>query len=400
MPPIEDLSAVQAILLVSILMECFVALAWLFTAALLPTARSATLHWAGFALLQGGAFLLYLLSSQWSAYPVHAAANLLLITSLLLQVRGLQRVTAQPTSDRTFIALLVVAAVVQGIWLAPEHTRWRIALVSLLASGLCAWSAATLLRYVQINGDRTQRLLSLLPGMPFVIGSAIFALRAALALLQPGQLIRDNRIDQTISIPAGLAWLFLSMGMALAMAGVVLYQLQRKLSRAATHDTLTGLPNRRAADDFMAQAALRAQRQGTPLSALMIDIDFFKKVNDQYGHAAGDHVLQTLARLLRQRARATDLVARWGGEEFLMLLPDTPPAGAMEVAEQLRRAVQSAPFGWQQTTVPVTVSIGAATWGSGPFHANALIASADSALYLAKHSGRNCVRLAEDAAII
>lgn len=172
----------------------------------------------------------------------------------------------------------------------------------------------------------------------------------------------------------------------------------RRLDHAATHDALTGLPNRRAADDFMAQEALRAQRQGTPLSALMVDIDFFKKVNDQHGHAAGDHVLQTLARLLQERARATDLVSRWGGEEFLVLLPDTPPTGAHELGEQLRQAVQSAPFFWQQKTVPVTVSIGAATWSSGDFHANTLIAHADGALYQAKNSGRNCVRLADDSA--
>ncbi|WP_087746809.1 MULTISPECIES: GGDEF domain-containing protein [unclassified Acidovorax] len=121
--------------------------------------------------------------------------------------------------------------------------------------------------------------------------------------------------------------------------------------------------------------------------------------NDQNGHAAGDHVLQTMARLLQERARATDQVPRWGGEEFLVLLPDTSPAGAREVAEQLRLAVQNTPFCWQQSTVPVTVSAGAATWSSGPFHANALIARADSALYQAKNSGRNRVCVAADNAL-
>jgi diguanylate cyclase (GGDEF)-like protein len=254
----------------------------------------------------------------------------------------------------------------QGAWLAHEHSAWRIATISLLAGVLCAWSAATLLRSIRLEGPQVHRLLGPLLSAPFVLSSIVFTLRAALALLSPEQLIRDNKIDQTVSMAGALAWLFLSLGMAMALAGVVLHQLERKLSRAATHDALTGLPNRRAADDFMAQEALRAQRQETPLSALMVDIDFFKKVNDQLGHAAGDHVLQTLARLLEQRARATDLVSRWGGEEFLVLLPDTPPTGALELAEQLRRAVQSDPFVWQQTAVPVTISIGAATWTSMP----------------------------------
>lgn len=133
-------------------------------------------------------------------------------------------------------------------------------------------------------------------------------------------------------------------------------------------------------------------------SVLMIDIDFFKKVNDQYGHAGGDHMLRSLAQLLKQRARASDMTARWGGEEFLLLLPDTPHQGACDMAEQLRLAVQSHPFQWQQQKVPITISVGAATWSGGTFSANALIADADSALYRAKNTGRNRVCGADEVA--
>lgn len=121
-------------------------------------------------------------------------------------------------------------------------------------------------------------------------------------------------------------------------------------------------------------------------------------MNDRHGYTAGDYVRQTLAKLRQERTRATDLVARWGGEEFLVQVPDTAPLGAHEVAEQLRLAVQNTPFCWQQHTVPVTVTVGVATWSDGPFHANALIASADSALYQAKNSGRNRVYMATDNA--
>lgn len=396
MAPLEHLSAVHATLLVGILLECFLAIAWLFTAALLPSVRRAALHWAGFAFLQGLAFFLYLRSGDWLHFPLHASANLLLVASLLLQTRGLQHVTARPPADRVLLALLAVAALMQGAWLGQEQTPWRIAAISLLAGALCAWNALTLLRGIGWDDPGTHRLLGPLLGTPFATASAVFLMRAALALHDPEHLIRDNRIDQTVSMAGALAWLFLSLSMAMALAGVVLHQLAHKLSQAATHDALTGLPNRRAADDFMAQEALRAQRTGSPMSALMIDIDFFKKVNDQHGHAGGDHVLQTLARLLRQRARSTDLVARWGGEEFLMLLPGTSPAGAREVAEQLRLAVQQMPCIWEGKTVPITISIGAATWSGGPFRANTLVASADGALYQAKNSGRNRVCLAGD----
>ncbi|ART47761.1 GGDEF domain-containing protein [Acidovorax carolinensis] len=399
MASLENLSAVHATLLVGILLECFVALGWLLAAGLLLPMRRASLHWAGFAFLQGAAFFVYLISGNWAGFPAHAAANMLLVAALVLQVRGLQRAMGRPPTDSLFIALLFCAGVVQVVWLAHEQSAWRMAAISALASGISAWTGATMLRCVRHEDARAPRLLALVLSAPSVIGSALFAMRALLVLQAPERIIRDDRLDQSIGMPGALLWLFLSLGMALALVGVVLYRLQRKLSQAATQDALTGLPNRRAADDFLAHEALRAQRRGTPLSALMIDIDFFKKVNDQHGHAAGDHVLQTLARLLQERARATDLVARWGGEEFLVLLPDTSPAGAREVAEQLRLAVQNTPFCWQQSPVPVTVSAGAATWTSGPFHANALIASADSALYQAKNSGRNRVCVAADNAL-
>lgn len=391
MASLETLSAAHATLLVGILLECFLALGWLIAAALLPPMRAAALHWAGFALLQGGAFFLYLNSANWPGFSVLAASNMLLVSALLLQLRGLHLMTGRPPADLVFLTLLVLTGLAQWIWLAPEQAMWRIAAVSVLTGGLCAWNAVALLHCIRQENARSHRLLGLLMSAPAVFGCTLLVLRALFVLLDPAQIIRDDRLDQSFGMLAALGWLFLSLSMALALMGVVLYKLQHKLSEAATHDALTGLPNRRAADDFMAQEALRAQRQGTPLSALMVDVDFFKKVNDQHGHAAGDHVLQTLARLLQERIRATDLASRWGGEEFLVLLPDTPPTGALKLAEQLRQAVQSTPFVWQQKTVPVTISIGAATWSSGPFHANALIAQADGALYQAKHSGRNCV---------
>jgi diguanylate cyclase (GGDEF)-like protein len=361
MASLETLPAAHATLLVGSLQECFIALGWLLAAALLPAVRGAALHWAGFAFLQSMAFFLYINSLRWIDFPVHAVADTLLAAALVLQVRGLQRVMGRQPADGVFIALLVFAGLAQWVWAAQEQSAWRMAAASLLSSGISAWSAATMLRCVRQENAHAPRLLGLVLSAPSVIGSMLFAMRAWMALQHPEQVIRDDRLDQTIGVPGSLAWLFLSLSTALALVGLALYKLQRKLSRAATHDALTGLPNRRAADHFLAHEALRAQRQGTPLSALMVDIDFFKKVNDQHGHAGGDHVLQHMAQLLQERARATDLVARWGGEEFLVLLPDTSAAGAHKMAEQLRLAVQNTPFLWQQHTVPITVSIGAAT---------------------------------------
>ena len=396
MNALDTLTATHAVLLVSTLLEWFIALGWLLAALVLPRFRVASLHWAGLALLLGAAFACYLGSQYGPGVPVFAVGNLLLVGAMALQVRGLQHEAGQRPANAALLALLALAALVQFLWHAPANAVWRIAATSGLLGALCAWSGLVMLRCLQHGKARPPRQLAALLIAPHALASLTFAARSLGVLLAPGRLVQDGRLHESISMLGALVWLFVSLGMALSMLGLVTYRLQRQLRLAATHDALTALPNRRAADDFMAHEALRAQRQGTPMSALMIDIDFFKKVNDQHGHAGGDHVLQTLSRLLKERARASDMVARWGGEEFLMLLPDTPAQGAQEMAEQLRQAVQNTPLRWQQQSVPITVSIGTATWSRGPFHANALIASADSALYQAKNTGRNRVCLASE----
>jgi diguanylate cyclase (GGDEF)-like protein len=124
----------------------------------------------------------------------------------------------------------------------------------------------------------------------------------------------------------------------------------------------------------------------------MFDIDHFKRVNDTYGHLAGDYVLQALARLISTRARREEIFARYGGEEFVILLPETQNAGAMELAEQLRKRVASYTFIFEGEEIPITVSIGVATITDESVSDNEAIRRADEKLYLAKAEGRNCVR--------
>ena len=166
----------------------------------------------------------------------------------------------------------------------------------------------------------------------------------------------------------------------------------RTIERLSMHDQLTGLPNRRNFETRMSYEWSRAQREKTPLSLLMIDIDNFKIYNDSYGHQQGDTALVTVAKAFNQALkRPGDFAVRWGGEEFIILLPNTESSGAMEVAEQVRRSVE-------ETVVPgkriskVTVSVGVHTWKHGRESTiDELITNADSALYEAKRRGRNRV---------
>ncbi len=170
-----------------------------------------------------------------------------------------------------------------------------------------------------------------------------------------------------------------------------IHVLQERLREQANRDALTGLYNRRYLDDTLARELARCKREGQPLCLMLIDIDHFKQVNDTYGHPAGDEVLKSLARMLDGQARSADVACRYGGEEFLMLLPHMPPGTALERAEQWRNDFGNATVVFGHFRIHATLSVGLASYpGDGTSPEN-LIANADQALYHAKNQGRNRV---------
>ena len=166
--------------------------------------------------------------------------------------------------------------------------------------------------------------------------------------------------------------------------------IEQTLQHAATHDPLTGVFNRRYSDSLLEQEVERAKFQHSPLSVMLIDIDFFKRVNDTYGHQVGDQVLINLSSLLQKRIRSTDSLARWGGEEFLLILPSASVDNAKKIAEIIRKSVYELDF--PNLAESVTVSIGISAFGITDTP-NTIIRRADEALYEAKRNGRNRVEL-------
>jgi len=173
----------------------------------------------------------------------------------------------------------------------------------------------------------------------------------------------------------------------------VISRQQEGLQRQLRHDPLTGLLNRHTLDDVIRQALARTSRDGVPMALLAIDLDHFKRVNDDFGHAAGDKVLRGLGALLRERLRASDVAFRLGGEEFLVLLHDTPVSRARQVAESLLTEIRKASL---LDARPVTASIGLAPL-DGEQDVDAWIAHADEALYRAKGNGRDRVAVRDEA---
>jgi diguanylate cyclase (GGDEF)-like protein/PAS domain S-box-containing protein len=253
--------------------------------------------------------------------------------------------------------------------------------------------------------------------LEFVHPADLPALRELTAKLREGMLL-EARITYRLQRPDGTEiWVEAAMRVALdprtgepdgivsTMRDVTEYKvLEERLATLATIDPLTGLHNRRALDDALEREWRRAVREGAPLSLLLMDVDHFKAFNDSYGHSAGDTCLREIAATIGAAIRRpSDLAARFGGEEFAFLLPGTEAAGAVEVEERIRIAVQA--LGRTHARAAggvVTVSVGAASCqpdaGSPVNSVGAVVAAADAALYAAKRAGRNRVSLAAEVA--
>ncbi len=163
-----------------------------------------------------------------------------------------------------------------------------------------------------------------------------------------------------------------------------------EIYRMTIVDGLTQIHNKRYLFEALDKELIRARRYDRQLSLLIFDIDYFKNINDQYGHLAGDHVLRELARIVQEHIRRDEVFARYGGEEFVIVLPETPLAGGVALAENLRGRVETHPFSFQGERIPVTISVGCAMLSEEKAAAD-LIQRADDKLYEAKRAGRNRV---------
>tara|TARA_R110002110_G_scaffold406421_1_gene626424 strand:+ start:244609 stop:245781 length:1173 start_codon:yes stop_codon:yes gene_type:complete len=230
------------------------------------------------------------------------------------------------------------------------------------------------------------------------VGDAIIAWAGLMMLVGiPAALYQLHANDNLIQAQT-IAFGVHSAAYALVAVGFlasVLIEYQHHLSHLATEDPLTRLLNRRGLEDALHISLAHATRQGLPTSAVMVDIDHFKRINDNFGHDTGDQLIRQIALLLQRLSRSSDVVARIGGEEFLLILPDTPLDAARALAERIRCAVGDHALLADNQRIPVTVSLGVASMNGG-VDLDTLIQEANRAMYLAKRGGRNRVSSVEN----
>lgn len=229
------------------------------------------------------------------------------------------------------------------------------------------------------------------------IGDAIIAFAALMMVVGVPVALYQLFARDNYALAQGIAFGVHSSAYALVAIGFlasVLVEYQQHLSHLATEDPLTRLLNRRGLEDALYISMAQASRKGLPTSAVMVDIDHFKNINDSFGHEVGDQVIRQVADYLRRMSRSSDVVARIGGEEYLLILPDTDLKPAKILAERIREAICERPFVVGHQRVPVTVSLGVARI-LGDASLDGLTQEADRAMYQAKQGGRNRVASVE-----
>jgi diguanylate cyclase (GGDEF)-like protein len=380
------LSATEIAFLMVACQQAVLALGWAIGAVVFPLDRRSAVQWACYALLTGASVLIFIGASQSHNEAMRATANICVAIGILLMERGVRQFTGRPAPWWAYASLVAGVVAVSWLGLSPEYGALRVAVVSGLVAVLCGLTAWNI--YVYARRDLGLPLAQWI-AVPLLLGAVVFAARAARAVLAPHTVVAELSANSSLNIGSAVIFLVTALVFHLALVALVGTRLTAELRRLSRLDGLTELFNRRAIEELMLDEARRAARHQRPFSVLMIDADYFKDINDRFGHAAGDEALRHLAKILKSQMRDIDRVGRFGGEEFVVLLPGTVSTEALSAAERLRDALLRRPWAWQGETLPLTVSIGVAAWRGPQDGLEALLKRADAALYRAKSLGRD-----------
>lgn len=346
--------------------------------------RSGLGQWTGALLVQGCAWVL-IMAPNGAEPATTAAATAFLALCWSLQLSALLEFHGRPTPRWLFYGPILIAFIVFAIYFREPRER-------LITSGI-SFGIAQLVTGVALLHYRVavqQRTRWLLAGSFFLMSIGLFWLGFT-AWFEPEVLLPTSGLAPAPG-PSLLAFYAVTICSSFAFILMHKERADRESYELATTDPLTGVYNRRTFKELAEPHLSRSRRSRVPLSLLMLDLDHFKRVNDTYGHLAGDEVLKAFADLVRGCLRKEDLLARYGGEEFVVLLPGSSQAAATALAERIRDQVAANPLGGTDHRVRVTVSVGVASEAGDTLPSlESMLGRADEALYRAKADGRNRV---------
>jgi len=375
---------------------------WLLGAWVFGDVRRAALHWSAFAGLSTLSFLA-LIAALHQPVPLpaeylRALGNLFGVAAMLALHRGVRLFIDAPPPTRAHALAFAVVLVVSWLGLTPARAALRISANSAVLTLIALAIAADLYRY---GRDVVRQPHMWLLAVPLVAAAVGFAQRGVRALWGGESIATEMVTDSTVNVVSAIFYMVVALTFHATLLGLVIGRILIDLRYRSRHDALTGLLNRRAMEETLLVQMQRSRRTGEPFTVLMIDLDHFKTVNDRHGHAAGDRALKHTAAALKAELREVDAVGRFGGEEFLILMPGATVETALPVAERLRQALVIDAAAVDGAPLLLSASIGIAQWREPAEEPSRLLMRADAALYDAKQRGRDCVVVdASDSASI
>ena len=378
---------IRSALLVGALLTLLIGAVLSLVARAFPGAyRPAVAWWVVATLLQPAGFVLLTLRGVAPAWLTIVVANTAIAGAFVAYALSLRRFFGVPARRGLLGASLLAAIAVSTWWgLVQPDLSTRLVAISLVLAWLLGYCAFTVYRF-----SPARRGIRHVAGLSFAVSAAIMLYRAGVLVVRPDLVTAVFELTH-------VQLLTYALGAVLPVVGTVGFLLlctersAREFERAARVDYLTDCYNRRAIEELGTRAMAAARRHGTPLAVLVVDLDHFKAINDELGHAAGDEALVRAVERIREQLRAEDLLGRLGGEEFIVLMPSTDGASAVAAGERIREAFAAMPLRLGEKARAVTISVGAAVLAPADRHFSQLLQRGDRAMYAAKNAGRNLV---------
>ena len=381
---LSTLTATEMAFLQIAVLQAVAAVLWGLGAWLAGAERAALAHWSAYAALSAVTWAL--LSLYFQAPPLTLV--LIGMAGAVALRRGIRLYIGRPLG---WAATALMAALVLAAGALGDDAAWQPLRATVNFGVLASLYLATAWDLRRHAREDLRWRYPLLLSLPLLLGGIAFAGRALRALLVPESVAAEMTVHSALNVGSALGYIVLVLLLHATLMVLVVARLLGRLQHLARRDPLTGLLNRRAMHAALDQHARRRRRAADTFSVLMIAVDHFKAVNDRHGHDTGDRALMHLARLMTQALRAQDRLCRFGGEEFMVLLPAADLARASADAEALRLQVRSQPLPLAEQLLHLSISIGVAEWGGPQEDLSRLLARADAALYRAKGGGRDRV---------
>lgn len=378
---------IRSALLVGAALTLLIGLLLAVVARAMPAGfRPALNWWVAATLALPAGFVLLTLRDLLPASVTIVLANAFVTSAFVAYAIALRRFFGKPPRSGAMALVVALGVGVSVAWgLAWPDLTHRLIAISLVLAWPLADAALVLYRSPDSRGP-----LRHVAGGAFVFSAGIMLYRAVALVFDPGQVSEVFQITHVQLLTYAIGGIL----PVVATVGFLLLcteRSQRELERAARMDYLTDVYNRRAIEELGTRAIAAARRHGMSLSLLVVDLDHFKRINDELGHAAGDLALVRAVARIRESLRAEDLLGRLGGEEFIVLMPNTNGESAAAAAERIRASFSGKPLELEGRRRAVTLSIGVAVLAPADRHFSQLLQRADRAMYAAKNAGRDLV---------